>query len=448
MNAFANMDPDSRDAAMKIYKVAKGMTLDEIREKSEKLPPEWEERANDDGFVYYVNTETNESQSIHPKSGRRRFLEGDLPVGWERVKTKSGKTAFINQQLDIVTCRDPRLEKRTKPNLEPQGKPSAYAKDVTAMEILSGLDMTGWVVMITGASSGIGLETARSLAAHSAHVVMAVRDVEKAEEEKAEICSQLDEASIDIIECDLASFSSIERCAKSFLDTNMPLHLLILNAAVYGPPYGTTEETGLETTFAVNHMGHFYLTKLLKQRLIESKPAQVIVITSEQHRKAADIGHFDSDGPAELMLTLDKLSSPSKNNYFWSYSYFLSKLCNLWFCMELNSKMMMPYGVTANAVNPGTMVQSNLPRESCMLRALYRLVRPWTKTVPQAAASVVYCAVLPEMVGGQYIDNCCPISPHPAVLNRELQARLWEISEEIVQNYWKKKEQNGHAKSE
>ncbi|KAK7830342.1 hypothetical protein U0070_018850 [Myodes glareolus] len=149
------------------------------------------------------------------------------------------------------------------------------------------------------------------------------------------------------------------------------LHVLVCNAGTFALPWTLTKD-GLETTFQVNHLGHFYLVQLLQDVLCRSAPARVIVVSSESHR-FTDIN--DSSGK----LDLSRLS-PSQSDYWAMLAYNRSKLCNLLFSNELHRRL-SPRGVTSNAVHPGNMMFSSLHRNSWVYTLLFTLARPFTKSM-------------------------------------------------------------------
>ncbi|ERE79059.1 WW domain-containing oxidoreductase [Cricetulus griseus] len=152
---------------------------------------------------------------------------------------------------------------------------------------------------------------------------------------------------------------------------NRSLHVLVCNAGTFALPWTLTKD-GLETTFQVNHLGHFYLVQLLQDVLCRSAPARVVVVSSESHR-FTDIN--DSSGK----LDLSRLS-PSQSDYWAMLAYNRSKLCNLLFSNELHRRL-SPRGVTSNAVHPGNMMYSSIHRNSWVYMLLFTLARPFTKSM-------------------------------------------------------------------
>lgn len=193
----------------------------------------------------------------------------------------------------------------------------------------------GKVAIITGANTGIGKETAIGLAQHGVHVILACRDMHKANEARDDIIQETGNQNIKCMHLDLASFKSIRTFANEFLATGCRLNILINNAGVMGDDKQVTED-GLEQNMGVNHYGHFLLTMLLLQRLYESKPSRIINLTTWSHR-------------------LVKLHRNHKEGAKWYdpfHSYLQSKLANVYFTVELG-KRLENSGVTCNAVHPG-----------------------------------------------------------------------------------------------
>ncbi len=153
-------------------------------------------------------------------------------------------------------------------------------------------DMTGKVVLITGGNAGIGLETAVGLARKGARVVITSRDTARGDAARAEIVRRTGNESVDVMQLDLASFASVRAFAAAFLDRYDRLDVLIDNAGLVLGSRSVTED-GNETTFQVNHLGHFLLTALLRDRLIASAPSRVVVVSSDAHKNARRGLDFD-----------------------------------------------------------------------------------------------------------------------------------------------------------
>uniref|UniRef100_A0A8D1CS10 WW domain-containing oxidoreductase n=1 Tax=Sus scrofa TaxID=9823 RepID=A0A8D1CS10_PIG len=178
-------------------------------------------------------------------------------------------------------------------------------------------------------------------------------------------------AKVEAMTLDLAVLRSVQHFAQAFKAKNVLLHVLVCNAAVFALPWSLTKD-GLETTFQVNHLGHFYLVQLLQDVLCRSAPARVVVVSSESHR-FTDIN--DSSGK----LDFSRLS-PSHSDYWAMLAYNRSKLCNILFSNELHRRL-SPRGVTSNAVHPGNMMFSSLHRGWWVYTLLFTLARPFTKSM-------------------------------------------------------------------
>ncbi|MEE8346831.1 MAG: SDR family oxidoreductase, partial [Dehalococcoidia bacterium] len=196
--------------------------------------------------------------------------------------------------------------------------------------------MQGKTVLITGANSGIGKETAVALARAGATVVFTSRDPKKGEQAAADI-RRRSGTDVTLMPLDLASFTSIRALAETFLQRYEKLHLLINNAGLVLSERTETEQ-GFETTFGVNHLGHFLLTKLLLDRIKASAPARIVNVASGAHRRVG--GGLDFD---DLQST---------NGYSAFRVYGRSKLANIYFTREL-ARRLQGTGVTVNALHPG-----------------------------------------------------------------------------------------------
>eukprot|EP00074_Homo_sapiens_P069273 XP_011521403.1 WW domain-containing oxidoreductase isoform X1 [Homo sapiens] len=340
-------------------------------DSEDELPPGWEERTTKDGWVYYANHTEEKTQWEHPKTGKRKRVAGDLPYGWEQETDENGQVFFVDHINKRTTYLDPRLAFTVDDNPTKPTTRQRYDGSTTAMEILQGRDFTGKVVVVTGANSGIGFETAKSFALHGAHVILACRNMARASEAVSRILEEWHKAKVEAMTLDLALLRSVQHFAEAFKAKNVPLHVLVCNAATFALPWSLTKD-GLETTFQVNHLGHFYLVQLLQDVLCRSAPARVIVVSSESHR-FTDIN--DSLGK----LDFSRLS-PTKNDYWAMLAYNRSKLCNILFSNELHRRL-SPRGVTSNAVHPGNMMYSNIHRSWWVYTLLFTLARPFTKSM-------------------------------------------------------------------
>jgi NAD(P)-dependent dehydrogenase (short-subunit alcohol dehydrogenase family) len=268
----------------------------------------------------------------------------------------------------------------------------AFGADSTTDEVLEGHDLTGLRVLITGASAGLGVETARALTAHGAKVVGAARDLGKAAKATAHI------AGIELIELDLASLASVRNCADELNARGEPFNVVIANAGVMACPKGVTAD-GFETQFGTNHLGHFVLVNriasLIRERLVN--------LSSAGHQ-FADV---DLDDP-----------NFEHTPYTEFGAYGRSKTANILFAVEFDRRH-RARGVRATALHPGG-IQTELGRhltpevmEQLMAarRQAGRPIDPGTfrfKTIPQGAATSVWAAAVADAdaVGGRYCEDC------------------------------------------
>jgi NAD(P)-dependent dehydrogenase (short-subunit alcohol dehydrogenase family) len=253
-------------------------------------------------------------------------------------------------------------------------------------------------IMVTGATSGIGIETARVLALAGAKVYLMGRSETKLNEVIENINKELQEkssgGSVQGVICDLNSLLSIKECAEKFTKAKMPLNILILNGGIWNFDFAQTVD-GLEQVMGVNHIGHAYLTQLLMPTLIANAPSRVVVVSS----------HLQ-DGPPLNYEALDRMSSTATNaKKGWGVmrSYQQSKLANLLFARAL-AKRYKDKQITAYSLHPGV-IQTNLTSKIPTASFFKSFIK--TKTTAQGAATTVYCAVTPgiENESGRYFDD-------------------------------------------
>ncbi|XP_067041375.1 dehydrogenase/reductase SDR family member on chromosome X-like [Acropora muricata] len=296
-----------------------------------------------------------------------------------------------------------------------------YFTKHNSMEEFPNLD--GRVAIITGGNRGIGLETVKGLCKAHVTVIIACRDENSAEKAIKEVKEEFPDAKVDFMKLDLGSLKSIQTFAKNFKEKGLPLHILINNAGIMCPPYGTTED-GFELTFGINHLGHFALTNLLLDELIKSgsqeRCSRIITLSSVLHRQGK--------------IKFDDLSS--KKYYSALEAYNQSKLANVLFSYELNRRLKEKNcPVTSNAVHPGivnTELFHGLPW--CLKIPQDGLVYLLFKTPKQGADSSLYVALSPEMegLGGLYFVNSSPSQSSEESHREDLQNKLWKISCELT----------------
>nr|XP_020655845.1 retinol dehydrogenase 12-like isoform X1 [Pogona vitticeps] len=277
----------------------------------------------------------------------------------------------------------------------------------------------GKVVVITGANTGIGKETARELARRGARVIMACRDTAKGEAAACEIRTETGNQEVIVKEMDLSNSKSIRKFAENFLKEEKKLHILINNAGAMMGHYTKTAD-GFEMHIGVNHLGHFLLTFLLLDRLKQSAPARIINVSSMTH--------------AFWKINFQNLQGERWYNPL--LAYFQSKLANILFTREL-ARHLQGTGVTANALHPGA-VLSELGRQSYLVSILQAAIPFVFKTSKEGAQTTVYCAVAEELtsVSGEYFSDCKPAWVAPQGRDENSAKKLWQISCELLGIQW------------
>jgi NAD(P)-dependent dehydrogenase (short-subunit alcohol dehydrogenase family) len=270
--------------------------------------------------------------------------------------------------------------------------------------------------MITGASSGIGRETAIGLARLGAELVLVCRDRGRGEDAVHEIRRRTGSRSAELLLADLSSQAQIRALAEKFLGRDRPLHVLVNNAGVLNLRRRTTVD-GLEATFAVNHLAYFLLTRLLLERLRSSAPARIVNVASDVHR-SGEI-RFDD-------LGLEK-------GYRAGRAYSQSKLANVLFTYELAERL-QGSAVTANCLHPGVVATGLLDDNGLLPALAMRLGRPFMKTPGQGAVTSIHLASAPELEGvsGRYFVDRREVRSSEASYDREVRRRLWEVSERLT----------------
>jgi NAD(P)-dependent dehydrogenase (short-subunit alcohol dehydrogenase family) len=297
---------------------------------------------------------------------------------------------------------------------------SAFGFESTALEVVEGIDLTGKRAIVTGGSSGIGIETARALAKVGAEVTLAVRDVQAGER----VATEVGAASVAYLE--LADLESVDAFAA---DWDGPLHILVNNAGVMAIPELQLNRDGLELQFATNHVGHFALAAALHGALA-AEGARIVSVSSSAHLQSPVI--FD-----DLDFAF--------RDYTPFLAYGQSKTANVLFAVAATARWGRD-GITANALMPGG-IATNLQRHQDpsyienVRKSGFRL-----KTPEQGAATSVLLATSPELegVGGRYYEDCAeaPVVERrgergtggvaPYALDADNAERLWELSERLL----------------
>jgi NAD(P)-dependent dehydrogenase (short-subunit alcohol dehydrogenase family) len=306
----------------------------------------------------------------------------------------------------------------------------------TTDQVLQGIDLTTKRVLVTGVSAGLGVETARALAAHGAEVVGAARDLSKALAATEQVRSQASRGgSLQLVQLDLASLQSVRRCADGLLAAGKPFDVIIANAGVMACPKGTTAD-GFETQLGTNHLGHFVLVNRIASLL--RRGSRLVNLSSAGHRYS----DVDLDDP-----------NFERSPYAEFIAYGRSKTANVLFAVEFDRRH-RARGVRATAVHPGA-IQTELgrymtPEVLDKLVAEINASQPkgaapfsW-KSIPQGAATSVWAACIADAdaIGGRYCEDChvAEIASVPGVragvqpyaLDPEHAQALWQKSEEWV----------------
>jgi NAD(P)-dependent dehydrogenase (short-subunit alcohol dehydrogenase family) len=281
--------------------------------------------------------------------------------------------------------------------------------------------MSGKTVVVTGASSGIGLETARTLAVDGARVVMVVRNEEKGEAAITDIRSTAPAAQLELVLADLYSLDEVRKAGAELRSKLDRLDVLVNNAGLIHKTRELTVD-GLERTFALNHLAAFLLTYELRELLAASAPARVITVSSFGHNFA----RFDWDDLAKMERWTGETGV-----------YGASKLCNIWFAKEAARKL-APARVTSNALHPGAVASNFGASGSWLFRVGPKLVKPFMLTSAQGARTSIYLASSPEVEGvtGEYFVKCKIKKPSARARDEESAKRLWALSEQLCGVRW------------
>jgi NAD(P)-dependent dehydrogenase (short-subunit alcohol dehydrogenase family) len=309
----------------------------------------------------------------------------------------------------------------------------------TTDDVLAGVDLSGKRVLVTGVSAGLGVETARALAAHGAQVVGAARDVAKAERAATGIRAQAaGGGGLELVELDLASLKSVRACADGLIAAGRPFDAVIANAGVMRTPFGHTAD-GFETQFGTNHLGHFVLVNRIASLIAPG--GRLVNVASSGHRYS----DIDLDDPGFERTPYDP-----------TIAYGRSKTANILFAVEFDRRH-KTRGVRATALHPGGILtelgrhmapgelDATVEQINAQLAAEGRPPFQF-KTIPQGAATSVWAAFVAPAgeVGGRYCEDCqvsqvtegliSPVSPgvRPYALDPEHAKALWASSEALV----------------
>ena len=301
----------------------------------------------------------------------------------------------------------------------------------TALEVVDGIDLSGKTCVITGASSGLGRESARALTAAGAHVVLAARNTDALTQTADWISAEVPGARTSMVQLDLTSLASVRAAANAVREIAPVIHILMNNAGVMFTPFGRTQD-GFELQIGTNHFGHFEFTRLLIPQLDAADGARLVILSSGGHM----MGDVDFDDPNWERRDYDKF-----------VAYGASKTANVLHAVEADRRL-RDMGIRAYAVHPGTVATSlarymsredfsdlrKLVVDNSALRGETTDGRLDVVTPEQGAATQVWAAVSPELKdrGALYLEEC-GISENVAPYARDEQhaADLWLLSEKL-----------------
>ncbi|NJN74040.1 MAG: SDR family oxidoreductase [Limnothrix sp. RL_2_0] len=285
----------------------------------------------------------------------------------------------------------------------------------------------GKMAIVTGANTGLGFETALGLAKVDATVILACRNLEKAEAAKTEILTKVPDAKLEVMQLDLASLSSVREFSAQYREKYAHLDLLINNAGIMFPPYSKTED-GFESQIGVNHLGHFLLTALLIDLMPDNSDSRIVSLSSNAHKFGK--------------INFDDLQSEQK--YSSTAAYGQSKLACLMFADELDRKLKASdKNILSVAAHPGV-AQTELSRHmpGFMVTLIRWTIAPFiTHPVDEAALPTLLAALGSEVKGGDYFgpQGTAEMTGKPGIAvkadhakDTDVTAKLWQVSEELT----------------
>lgn len=315
--------------------------------------------------------------------------------------------------------------------------PSGYGSNSTAEQVTQdsssssspfcSLSNSQLTAIVTGATSGIGAETARVLAKRGVRVVIPARDLKKANEVRERIQKETPKAEIILLEIDISSFASVKRFCSEFLSLELPLNILINNAGKFSQKLEFSEDK-IEMTFATNYLGHFLLTELLLEKMVDTATnmgiqGRIINVSSVLHNWVK-----------KDQFCFSKLLNPK--NYNGTRAYAQSKLANILHAKEIARQLKARDArVTINAVHPG-IVKTGIVRDhkGCITDSLFFLASRLLKSTSQGASTTCYVALSPktEGVNGKYFADCNETNCS-TLANAESEAqKLWKHSRSLI----------------
>ncbi len=300
---------------------------------------------------------------------------------------------------------------------------SRFDEDSTAEEVTEGLDLSGKLAVVTGCTSGIGLETMRVLAKRGAWVVGTSRSLERAEKACRSVIGTTTPVALD-----LGDLNSVVNCAEQILTINAPIDMLICNAGYLGAPDDLQLINGIEKHFAINHLGHFVLVNRLLSRMYHSEQGRVVMVSSRTAYR---------DAPPEG-IRFDNLSF-NGDDYDYRTAYGHSKLANALFSLQL-SEQLRGTRITSNALHPGV-INTEIDRHlnGFMQWGFGLLTAVSGKNVEEGAATTCYVATAPDLgrVSGAWFEdsNAITVDGDHHLYDHEQAMRLLEVSVELTSDY-------------
>ncbi|CAN1178419.1 Short-chain dehydrogenase TIC 32, chloroplastic [Linum perenne] len=299
---------------------------------------------------------------------------------------------------------------------------SGFSARSTAEQVTSGINGASLTAIVTGASSGIGLETTRVLALRGVHVVMAVRNVDAGYEARRSIMEDIPLAKLDVMKLDLSSLASVRKFASDFASKGLPLNILINNAGIMACPFSLSQDN-VELQFATNHLGHFLLTNLLLETMKKTahdshREGRIVIVSSLAHVFAYNEG-----------IRFDRINDES--GYFAMRAYGQSKLANILHTKELARRLQEDgANITVNSLHPGSIV-TNLLRHHSLINGIANMFAKFVlKNVQQGAATSCFLAMNPKVDGvtGKFFMDCNLSEPNPQGEDVKLAKKLWDFS--------------------
>ncbi|CAH0404887.1 unnamed protein product [Chilo suppressalis] len=293
----------------------------------------------------------------------------------------------------------------------------------TADEVTRDVDLTDKTCLLTGASGGIGLEMTRCLLARNCTTLAVCRNLYEAGGALRSTCDN--QHLLRLYKTNLASLKSVKNTSDELVKLDRKIDIVILNAGVFGLPWTITED-GLETTFEVNYLSQYYLLTNIENML--APDARVVFVSSESHRNIKwSLNNI-------LAPTIDSLSLP-KDEYTSIRAYNVSKLCGI-LAMHYLGYRWLNTSKQVFCAHPGSFVKTKLCRNWWVYEALYTTMKPFSKTIAQAASTPLYCATSPELKGlsALYFKDCKRCEESELAKDFQLAFRVQDLTFELLRN--------------